>query len=178
VHTATSFKALSFRITSCDYHLNINMPKVRVAIDEMAGAKGKVEKASETVGKVERTGMLASFKHYSTSTAQQSLNEHSVARCADAHILNEHAGLRTWAVALYSKLPSPKDLFALITDSSIRPVQDWLHGMSKFTRPVAKRLELTFCLADAGRAERTEQEWQDAVKRAHAKHAFHEHMVC
>jgi hypothetical protein len=178
VHTATPLKALSFRITSCDYHLDLKMPKVRFAIDEMAGAKGKVEKASETVGKVERTGMLASFKHYSTSTAQQSLNVHSVARCANAHILNKHAGVRTWAVALYSKLPSAKDFFALITDSSIRPVKDWLHGLSKFTRAVAGRLELTLYLAEAGRAERTEQEWEDAVKRAHAPHAFHEHMVC
>ena len=154
------------------------MPKVRFAIDEMAGAKCKVERASETVGKVERTGMLASFKHYSQSTAQQSLNMHSVARCANAHILNEHAAVRTWAAALYSKLPSLRGFFALITDSGVRPVEQWLHSFSKFTHPVAQRLELTCCVAEAGRAERTEQDWQDAVKGAHATHEFHEHMVC
>ena len=145
-------------------------------VEGIGRAKGKVERASETINKVERTGMWASIKHYSEPTAHQSL--HLVACRADAHILNEHAGLQTWTVAFYSKLPSPKQLVEFITDSGVRPVKKWLHGFSEFTHLVAERLELTSHSATAGRAERDEQDWKDAVKRAHATHAFHEHMVC
>lgn len=145
-------------------------------VEEMGKAKGKVERASETVTRVERKGMWASIKHYSDPTAHQSL--HLVACRADAHTLDKHAGVQAWTVALYSKLPSAKDIFALVTDSSVRPVKKWLHGFSEFTHLVPKRLELTSHLAEAGRAERTEQDWKDAVKRAHETHALHEHMVC
>jgi hypothetical protein len=37
---------------------------------------------------------------------------------------------------------------------------------------------LTFSTAAAGRAARIEQDWEDAVKKAIATHAFNERMVC
>ena len=148
----------------------------KAAAERRLEGKGKVERASETMDKVERTGMWASIKHHSDPTAHQSL--HLVACRADAHTLDKHAGVQAWTVALYSKLPSAKDIFALVTDSSVRPVKKWLHGFSEFTHLVPKRLELTSHLAEAGRAERTEQDWKDAVKRAHETHALHEQMVC
>ena len=165
------------------------MPKVRFAIDEASGAvaakgkierMGKVERASETMGEVERTEAWATIKHYTEPTAQQSL--HSVAQRDNTHLLVEHAGVSTWTAAICSKLPSPKGLVAFIADSGILPVKNvkkWLRGFSKFTHLVEERLELTLCLAAAGEAEteRIEQDWQDAVKKAHATHAFHEHMV-
>lgn len=156
--------------------------KVRFAIDEMAGAaaaKGKGERASKTMGKVERKGFWASTKHDSTITAQKSLQQ--VARRANAQVLNEHAaaaGVQAWAVAIYGKLPSARGVVELIADSGVRPVKQWLRGFSEFTHSVAEGLELTSRLAEAGRAERIEQDWEDAVKRAHATHALHEHMVC
>jgi len=155
------------------------MPKVRFAIDEASGAAaamGNVARASETMGEVERTEAWATIKQYTAPTAQQSL--HLAAQRANAHLLVEHAGVTTWTAAICSNLPSPKGIFALITDSGIRPVAKWLQGFSEFTHLVAERLELTLCLAAAGHAERAEQDWEDAVKRAHATHAFHEHMVC
>jgi hypothetical protein len=155
------------------------MPKVRFAIDEASGAAAamrKVERASETMGEVERTEAWATIKHYTAPTAQKSL--HLAAQRANAHLLVEHTGVTTWTAAICSNLPSPKSIFALITDSSNRPVAKWLQGFSKFTHLVAERLELTLCLAAAGHAERAEKDWEDAVKRAHATHAFHEHMVC
>ncbi|KAM0702524.1 hypothetical protein Q7P35_009953 [Cladosporium inversicolor] len=158
----------SFRISSCDNHLaSIMTLKVRFAIDEMAGAaaaaaaaKGKGERASKTMVKVERKGMWESTKHDSTLTAQKSLQQ--VARRANAQVLNEHAaaaGVQAWAVAIYGKLPSARGVVALIADSGVRPVKQWLRGFT-----------------EAGRAERIEQDWEDAVKRAHATHALHEHM--
>ncbi|GAB7336372.1 hypothetical protein MBLNU13_g09099t1 [Cladosporium sp. NU13] len=126
-------------------------------VEGMGKGKGKVERASQTTNKVERSGMWATIKHYSEPTAHQSL--HLVACRADAHILNKHAGAKTWTVALYSKLLSPKHLVELIADSGVRPVKKWLHGFT-----------------EAGRSERTEQDWEEAVKRAHASHALHEHM--
>lgn len=145
----------------------------------MGEAKGRVERASKTMGKVKKTWMWASTKHDSTLTAQQSLQQ--VARRANAQVLNEHAaaaGVQAWAVAIYNKLPSAGGLFALIADSGVRPAKKWLHGFSEFTDLVAEGLELTSHLADAGHAERIEQDWEDAVKKAHATQAFHEHMVC
>ena len=145
-------------------------------VEEMGKAKGKVERASETVTRVERKGMWASIKHYSDPTAHQSL--HLVAWRADAHILNQHVGVQTWTVALYRKLPTAGQVVEFIADSGVRPMKNWLHGFSEFTHLVPKRLELTSHLAEAGRAERTEQDWKDAVKRAHETHALHEQMAC
>ena len=145
-------------------------------VEGIGKGKGKVEKASETMDKVERTGMWASIKHYSDPTAHQSL--HLLACRADAHILNQHAGLQTWTVALYRKLPTAGQVVEFIADSGVRPMKNWLHGFSEFTHLIAGRLELTSHLAAAGRAERDEQDWEDAVKRAYATHALHEHMVC
>jgi len=100
------------------------MKKVRFEIDERAG---------ETMGKVERTGMWASIKHDPEPTAQQSL--HSVARRAGAQLLDENAGVRAWTLTFYGKLPSARSLIALITKSGVRPVKKWLRGFSKFTHP-------------------------------------------
>ena len=145
-------------------------------VEAIGKGKDKVGRASETTSKVERSGMWATIKHYPEPTAHQSL--HLLACRADAHILDKHAGAQNWTAALYTKLPSPRQLVQFIADSGVRPVREWLHGLSAFTHLPADRLELTLYLAEAGRAERTESDWEEAVKRAHATHAIHEHMVC
>lgn len=154
----------------------IDMAADKAAAERRVEGKGKVERASETMDKVERTGMWASIKHYSDPTAHQSL--HLLACRADAQILNQHAGVQTWTVALYGKLPTATQVVEFIADSGVRPVKKWLYEFSEFTHLVAAKHELTSHLATAGRAERDEQDWKDAVKRAHATHALHEHMVC
>ena len=154
----------------------IDMAADKAAAERRLEGKGKVERASETMDKVERTGMWASIKHHSDPTAHQSL--HLVACRADAHILNQHVGVQTWTVALYSKLPTAGQVVDFIADSGVRPVKKWLYGFSEFTHLVAAKHELTSYSATAGRAERNEQDWRDAVKRAHATDALHERMVC
>lgn len=140
------------------------------------------ENVGEKMGNGEKSGMWADTKHPSDPTAQQSLQ--AIARLMEAETLNKNTGVRAFSVALFGKLKSTERILALIINKlSLTSFKTWLWSLSEFALPKTfQQNTLTSSAAPAGRAAkrsaRIEQDWEDAVKRARATHALHEHMVC
>jgi hypothetical protein len=76
-----------------------------------------------------------------------------------------------------TKLALSKSFEGFSMKSSAGGLKNWIWSFSEYLFPPQKRQILTSFTAPAGHAARIEHEWAEAVKRAHAKQAFHEQMV-
>jgi hypothetical protein len=153
----------------------------------------------EIIGELRKhkTGMWAATKRDSDPTAKQSLE----AIILRMNILDSNKRTKSSERTESALIKSLEGLRANIPDSDertsfertklalsrsleglgMRPsaggLKNWIWSFSKYLFPPQERQMLTSFTAPAGRAARIEREWADAVKKAHAKQAFHKQMV-
>jgi hypothetical protein len=117
-----------------------------------------------------QTGMWAATKKDTDPTAQASLEAILRRMNSQSSTEREHTFER-------SKMALRKNLEDLRFKPSFSDLKNWMWGFSKYLFPPQKCQVLTSFTASAGRASRTEREWEEAVKRAYATQAVHKHMV-
>ena len=137
-----------------------------------------------------KTGMWAATKRDTDPTAKQSL-EAIVLRMNTRESNNRTRSLERTKLALSKNLeglrakPSTGGLKSALSKSleglhlkpSTSGLKNWIWSFSKYLFPPQKSQILTSFTAPAGRAARIERDWAEAVKEAHARQAFHKHMV-
>ena len=116
------------------------------------------------------TGMWAATKKDSDPTAKQSLE----AIILRMNTLDSNQRTETFE---RSRSSFSKSLEGLRAKPSLDGLKNWIWSFSKYIFPPHKNQFLTSITAPAGRAARVEREWEEAGKEAHAKQAFHKHMV-
>ena len=121
-------------------------------------------------GSKPQTGMWAATKRDTDPTAQQSLQAILQRTNSPTSDGSEHTFER-------SKMALRKNLEDLRFKPSFSNLKNWMWGFSKYLFPPQKCQTLTLSIASAGRAARTEREWEEAVKRAYATQAVHKNMV-